>query len=473
MVLSVVFIYSCREPIISDDPSLMLEFYNAGVGDDHGLVDTLLFDTILVDFGSTTKYFKMLNPHNDVINISTIQLMGGDNSQFRINVDGVAGNTATDIELEPQDSIYIFAEVTVDPSNINTPFIVEDSVQFITNGNEQYVKLLAYGQNAHFYFRDTLKKNTEWTDDKPYVIMNHLFIGAENELTIKEGVNVYLHNGAYIAANGNLNIYGTKDSLVTFGGTRLEHDYQDTPGQWGTIFLNRNTTNYLEGFHIKNALVGLIIGADFNIETNQFTYENATNCTLKNGIISNSFGPNLRSYLSNVGAENCLLYNSDRNLELLWGGIHQYTHCTIVPGGRSHRDPTVVLSNYLENLENDVLVAYTATLDATFTNSIIYGSSLDQEIAYVPLENYEDELIVNFENCLLKDTMNNAIPTYNDDCIFNENPMFTSPGKEEDFTLMEGSPCINSGKDAGILLDLNGNMRNGSNPDIGCYEFQP
>ena len=37
------------------------------------------------------------------------------NSSFRINVDGIPSTTAVDVEIAPNDSLYIFGEVTVDP----------------------------------------------------------------------------------------------------------------------------------------------------------------------------------------------------------------------------------------------------------------------------------------------------------------------------------------------------------------------
>jgi len=451
----------------------MLEFHNDEIEDKHGLIDTLLFDTILVEFGSVTKYFKVVNPHNDAVNISTIQLMGGDNSQFRINVDGVAGNTATDVLIEPKDSIYVFAEVTIDPGDINTPFIVEDSVQFNLNGNEQYVKLLAYGQNAHFYFADTLRENTDWKDDKPHVILRYILIDTLKELNLYEGVNVHLHNGASIVAKGNLNVYGKKDSIVTFSGTRLEHYYQRITGQWGAIFLGRSTQHYLENFEIRNAIFGLNIGDDFSVKTEEFTYDNATNCTLKCGIIRNSLGPNLVSYLSNVKAENCLFYDSNQSIALVWGGEHQFDHCTVY-GSSSGRDPTVLISNFLETqLSDETIIVNAATINATFNNSIIHGG-LDQELAYITLDEIKDELNINFNNCLLKDTMNNDIAKYNNNCIFNENPLFADPNllQGKDFTLLEESPCIDKGTTSDVLLDLNGKMRSDGMPDIGCYEFE-
>ena len=42
-----------------------------------------------------------------------------------MNIDGIAGNNQEDINIPANDSIFIFLEVTIDPSN-NTTYILSD-----------------------------------------------------------------------------------------------------------------------------------------------------------------------------------------------------------------------------------------------------------------------------------------------------------------------------------------------------------
>ena len=49
--------------------------------------DTVLFDTLFTTIGSTTKRIKVYNNNEGIIKISQISL-NGENSPFRINVDG-------------------------------------------------------------------------------------------------------------------------------------------------------------------------------------------------------------------------------------------------------------------------------------------------------------------------------------------------------------------------------------------------
>ena len=113
--------------------------------------DTLFFDTVFTTVGSSTRKFKIYNHHSNKIKISSIKLAGGTNSIFRLNVNGVPGIEFKDLEIRAKDSMWVYADVTVDPGNTNLPFVVTDSIEFKTNGNFQDVQLVAFGQNAIFH----------------------------------------------------------------------------------------------------------------------------------------------------------------------------------------------------------------------------------------------------------------------------------------------------------------------------------
>ena len=116
LLLATVFIMACRKDNIDTSSGINLRFS----------VDTVTFDTVFTDVGSITKRLKVFNPSQDRIRISDIQLAGGDNSNFRINVDGVNQTQVSDVEILGKDSIYIFVEATIDPNDLNNPLIVKD-----------------------------------------------------------------------------------------------------------------------------------------------------------------------------------------------------------------------------------------------------------------------------------------------------------------------------------------------------------
>lgn len=209
---------SCRKDSMFQEGSVNLKFST----------DTVFFDTVFTSVGSITIPFKIFNTYNNPVQISSISLSGGASSQFRMNVDGDPGDAFYDIEIPANDSLYIFVEVTVDPNMDALPFVIEDSIVFVTNGNAQDVKLLAYGQNAHFHYGQILC-DTTWTDDLPHVIIGSVLVDSLCSLTITEGTNIYLHGGSYFYVLGTMNVLGTKDSIVTFQGDRLEDFYKDVP----------------------------------------------------------------------------------------------------------------------------------------------------------------------------------------------------------------------------------------------------
>ena len=137
--------FSCKKDLITTSSSAKLAFQE----------DTVKFDTVFTTQGSATQQLKIYNPNSEKINISNISLAGGSGSMFRMNVDGTPTYSINNVQIAAHDSLYIFVAVTVNPSNLNNPFLVTDSILFSTNGNNQKVILNAYGQNAHFY-RDTI-----------------------------------------------------------------------------------------------------------------------------------------------------------------------------------------------------------------------------------------------------------------------------------------------------------------------------
>ena len=119
--------------------------------------DTILFDTVFTTIGSTTKQLKVYNRHNRDIEIASVYLAGGDQSNFRLNIDGLSFYHAENILIRESDSIFIFVEVTIDPVAQNNPLVVQDSIVFITNDNVQDIDLVAWGQDVYLINSEIIK----------------------------------------------------------------------------------------------------------------------------------------------------------------------------------------------------------------------------------------------------------------------------------------------------------------------------
>src|SRR5215470_3453726 len=112
----------------------------------HFTADTLKYDTVFVTTGSVTQSFKIVNNNNQKLRLSSVKLMGGSASSFKINVDGIATNEATNIEIEGDDSVYVFVQVNINANAANLPFVIRDSIQVSYNGLNRLVQLEAWGQ---------------------------------------------------------------------------------------------------------------------------------------------------------------------------------------------------------------------------------------------------------------------------------------------------------------------------------------
>ena len=145
--------------------------------------DTVLFDTIFTTVGSTTKRLKIYNTSGQPVKVQRVVLLGGESSPFRVNLDGISGTEFTDFVIPANDSLFMFVEVTLGNNNVNDPLIIEDIVEFETNGKTQSVQLAAWGQDAYFHYQDSVEG--VWPSDKPHVVYDYTLVGEGKELTIQ------------------------------------------------------------------------------------------------------------------------------------------------------------------------------------------------------------------------------------------------------------------------------------------------
>ncbi len=451
----------CKKQQITDNPNARLAFST----------DTLWFDTVFTTQGSSTRLMKIFNPNNQRINISRIRLAGGSDSPFQLNIDGLPGDSFTDIEIAPNDSIYVFAEVTIDPGNVNDPFLVLDSIFFETNGNLQQVHLAAYGQDAYFYRLEELCTQT-WANDKPHVILGSILIDTGCTLTITEGTRIYVRADANILVAGTLQIEGSKDSFVTFQGDRLEPFFDDLAGQWGQIiFLRGSTGNVVRYTEISEAVSGIVIGSMVSNQLADFNTQNLPDVTLEQVIIRHTRDYGIFSFFSDVSATNTLIHSVGRNnVAAFFGGKHTYTNCTFVNYGVlgiDHKLPVLTMTNFA--VQNQTIVELRPA-DYTFRNSIIYGnippdtSQMAGEVAFEKVDGGPFDFL--FDHCLLRTNLPASTPEFIN-VTTNADPLFANI-LEGDYRPLASSPAVNRA-DAAFLpaIDLFGEPRNGL-PDLGA-----
>ena len=428
--------------------------------------EELKFDTVFTTTGSITQSFKIINENDQKLRLSSIKLMGGNSSYFKINADGFIGPEVSNIEIEANDSVYVFVSVSINQNAANIPFIVEDSIQINYNGTNRQVNLEAWGQNAHFYRDKEITTNEIWNNDLPYVILGSLIIDPNKKLTINKGCRIYVHADAPIIVDGTLEVNGAKDSIdrVQFRGDRLDEPYNDFPGGWpGIYFRSTSKDNVFNYAVIKNAYQALAV-LDPSINPKLILNE----C-----IIDNAYDAGIIAVNSSIRARNCLISNCGQNVVLAKGGDYQFTHCTVATFSNSyilHRLPVLYVSDYV--LVNNV--PDTKPLTAVFRNCIFWGQDGTVEDEVV-VEKRGSTFNVNFDHDLWKVKTVPANIT-SDSIINNQYPEFDTINTSKriyNFRLRDESPAKNKATNASITIDLDGNPRPVDiAPDLGCYEKQ-
>ena len=443
--------------------------------------DTIMFDTIFTRLGSTTKQLKVYNNSSENINIESIHLGKGNNSYFRLNIDGKSTNSASNITIKSQDSMYIFIEVTIDPLNSNSPMLVEDSLLFVTKNNIQDVNLVAWGQDVNLYIYDTLKTSKTWKNNKPYFIYYAVIVDSMQTLTIEEGTKICFYKYGTLWVDGTLIVKGTKENPVIFQGSRFDDllpkiSYDDVPGQWRQIqFSEYSKNNRIDYAIIKNAGVGIQIGMP--------QYKNHPDLILSNTTIINSEYIGLYCFNAQVEAYNLVVANTGWSaIALGAGGNYNFYHCTVsnltTPIFLSRQDPSFIFTNFYKGYYFNIqkyqyeIGYFKNDLNLFVGNSIIYGN-LDFELGYADTSEAEFNYI--FDHCIIKAKKPENVSDTNHfkNIIFKVDSLFLNE-KKKNFRL----DTLSTAQDKGSLniatkypLDYDGNNRLADGlPDLGAFE---
>lgn len=477
LMLALLFLgYSCKkENPISNDQSLKLSFST----------DTLLFDTVFTSLGSTTHHLMIYNKHDDDLKISSIRLLGGEDSPYRLNLDGESGTEFYDKVIPANDSLFSFMRVTINPNDLNSPFVVEDELEFVTNGNTQTVKLLAWGQNANYIVADKVViiggepypyhivadslQTTVWTKEKPYVVYGYALINSYGTLRIEEGTRIYCHqNGGILSwSDGQLIIDGTAEEPVIIQGDRLEPYYQNTPGQWQQILMmdgRAGADHRISHAIIRNGTIGL----------NSQSVLKPTECALRidNTIVENQSGYGLFSILYAVEAKNFVIANCGFANFWAFGGDYRLVHGTIVnywdANEHNKNENAISVTNYAIGGNNGpVYYPFRMEMD----NCIVYGKQKDEFSTQFSAE--ADSTFV-LDHCLVKSEKFNGNMAGFNHCLFNMEPYFADfkgnfhIDSIASSVIGTGNPIFGNE----VPYDLDGVSRTGM-PDIGAYQYIP
>ena len=505
---------SCREDFEFEHSTGSLEFSK----------DTVYLDTVFTNIGSSTYTLKVYNRSNKDIKIPSIRLGEGDQSKYRLMVDGVPGKVFSDVELLAKDSMFVFIETTIDYSeyaNNETTFLYNDQIFFDTGANQQKVELVTLVQDAIFIkpnrsIPDNIKEkltlsgnasdilghelNTadelHWTNEKPYVVYGYAMVPNTKTLIVDQGARVHFHadSGLIVDSNGTLQINGALSSTddleneVVFEGDRLEPEFADVPGQWGSIYIlsaNENTINHLT---LKNAVVGIFMDVLLSDDVQP-------KLTIANSQIYNCANFGILTRHAVINGDNLVANNAGQaSVALTQGGTAKFRNCTFANYFGSFNQVPVLINDYADvNVEANgqpQVERRISDVNANFDNCILYGSSNFG----ASLENKfpaDAEFKCVFNHCLFKfvdfsnQLKNNPLyPTITNDvnlvlyneCViakssFQDKPDFQDPLHNK-LNIGPASVAINKGDTATQLpLDILGFSR-AEKTDIGAYVNQ-
>ncbi len=472
----IILLNGCKKDKFNTASNAELKFSN----------DTILFDTVFTTAGSATRQLRVINPYKQKIKISRIYLQTGNTSPYILNVDGLSGKSFSDIEIDPEDSLYIFIQVNINPLSSNSPLIVQDAILFEINGKNQKVYLEAWGQNAYYhkptnaiYFSNgsylpysTISSvnnaTVTWTNDKPHVIYGWLVVDSSQTLVMQPGTKVYFYQnaGLWVYRYGTLKVQGTYGNEVLFQGFRREADFMDLPGQWDRIWINEGSKeNEINYAIIKNGFIGVqteVLNTVYNADPRRLRITNTRIFNMKKwGLYS--LGYNI--YAGNNIIANCAEYC----LVLALGGNYNFIHTTFANyWNQSTRNKECV---YINNYANSTVFP----LDTCYFGNCIIDGNLSNELnldlnstnpSYPPQHQF------NFS--LIKTTINTSNSHFTN-CLINQSPKFNNPSTY-DFSLQSGSAAVNAANSldaAKFPFDINNNNRFADiAPDIGALEKQ-
>lgn len=456
--------------------------------------DTIYLDTVFTNISSSTYTLKVYNHSKSDITIPSIKLGKGLDSKYRMTVDGMQGNQGksfNNVTLLAKDSLYIFIETTAQTADANpTDFLYTDKIQFDSGANLQNVELVTLIKDAIFLYPKRFSDGTtetlpvgnqkiygfyldpndpingnelHFTNQKSYVIYGYAAVPSGKTAIFDAGARVYFHanSGLLVGANASINVNGTTSTTtnleneVVFEGDRIQPDFINVSGQWGSVWLtNGSTNNQFNHLTIKNASIGMLI------ENND-----GTTVQIKNTQIYNSTNYGILAQTAKINGENIVINNAGlASLACKYGGAYTFTHCTFNNNWNSSSQVAALISN---TLDGATPTAKDLTA-ATFNNCIIYG-------------NYSNELILNqssvaafnyqFNNCLLNYTIS-MDPIHFNSIILNQNPKFLNVSLNK-LNIDATSPAVAKGSSDYIIpFDIIGNIRT-LPPDLGAYQNMP
>lgn len=453
----------CIEDAVSSSPSDQPSFST----------DTVRMGELFTLDASPTHRFVVYNRHDKVMNISEIAFRGDAAGQFRLNVDGQAGSSFHNMEVRPNDSIFVFVEATLAENSDDLPVQVLAWIDFRVNGVTSSLPVKATAQDVVRFSGNTrYSTDASLPANRPCFISDSLVVEPDATLTIPAGARLLMHEESEIIVHGTLRIAGTAEKPVSIAGHRTgfvaaQIPYEVMSGQWGGIrFTSTSRSNEILHASIRNSTYGLRL---------EHAGGDAASPALvaANSVLRNSKGYVVDATLSSVALLGCELAEAAMGVVSLQGGDCTINQCSLgnyylfsAVGG-----PLLQVGHYdLENGDSDDGLPAEMPLNLAVANSIFCGYGGDLNVGDFT------GFPVTFTNCLLQSAGSNDDNFIN--CLWETDPGFNIDRHAYIFDYRVGptSPALEYadpalwGRYATLLgTDINGDARTPS-PTAGAYQ---
>lgn len=439
--------------------------------------DTVSLDTVFSTVPSSTRSFWVYNKSGDGLRCSTVRLEGGNQSGFRVNVDGVylspdMGYKTTDIEVRNKDSIRVFVELTSAVANSKAPKRLDDNIVFsLESGREQKVALEAWSWDAQFMRNVTISKDSTIGSETPLVVYGMLTVDEGATLTVSPGSTVYFHGDAGLDVKGRLVCKGTPSQPVTLRGDRLDNMFDYLPydrmsGQWQGIRLEESSYgNEIEYADIHSSFEGIRVDSS-DVER--------TTLAIKNSTVHNCQGNCIGVTNSRVTVENCQLTNS-------------LGHCLMVDGGDVTVNSSTLAQFYPFDASRESALYFSGTtyplVSLKMTNSIVTGYADGELMGSKPSDDSGHAFEYSFANCIIRTPeVGDEDKPHFTDVVYEDVKDTVSTGRKHfvlvdgdnqkyDFHLNKVSSAIDAANtETSTKTDHDGRERDAA-PDMGAYEY--
>lgn len=380
--------------------------------------DTLRLGRVWTGAPTPTSRFTVYNRHDKILNLSRVAFSDDPDCHYRLNVDGTAGREVTNVEIRPNDSIFVFVEATLPQAGRPGNIPATAHIEFLVNGRTSSVVVAAEAADIKQLKGVVVSADTTFPATYPLQIFDSLVVAPGATLTLAPGSRLHFHDGARMVVRGTLLAPGTAEQPIDMTGDRNGNVVASIPydimaGQWqGLTFASGSRGNKLTFTTVRNSVDGLCVDSLAQLE-------------LRSSIIRNAASRPLSATGASVKATGCEIAEGGSGVIYLRGGDVSLDHCTVA-------------NHYLFSAISGpaIYIDRPKDTDARITNTIIYGIGDD-----LNLTDLGSTPIV-FDHCLFK-SKGSDDDNFRD-CLWESDPLYMLDRQKYifDYRLKQGSPAL-------------------------------